>query len=164
MSDYVIRPMKERDIESIIAIDSLIRGPGGPDRAGFWRGLLSLYAEDAPHDEDGAAPVAAPHLCAVAELQDAPGTGVIGFIIGDVQSWQFGLPRHGRIVTIGIHPKHRRHGVATRLADSLIASFRVMGLPFVHCLVRPDDPLGEFFGSLGFHRPGFEILEKPITG
>jgi len=163
MSDYVIRPLKERDIESIIAIDDLIRGPGGPDRAGFWRGLLSLYAEDAPRDDARAGPAPAAHLCAVAERQ-GPAPGVVGFIIGDVQSWQFGLPRHGRIVTIGIHPEHRRHGVATRLADSLIGSFRVMGLPFVHCLVRPGDPLGDFFVSLGFHRPGFEILEKPIGG
>jgi len=164
MSDYVIRPMKERDIESIIAIDSLIRGRGGPDRAGFWRGLLSLHAEDAPRDDEPAPAVAAPHLCAVAELPGKGEPGVVGFIIGDVQSWQFGLPRHGRIVTIGIHPDHRRHGVATLLADSLIGSFRVMGLPFVHCLVRPGDPLGDFFGSLGFEKPGFEILEKPITG
>lgn len=162
MSGLTIRPVKERDIEAIIEIDGIVTGSGGPDRAGFWRGLLSIHTS--PPEEDVAAPSAARHLCHIAEMTGAGNTQVIGFIIGDVQAWQFGLPRHGRIVTIGVHPEHRRSGVASRLVEALLASFRKMGLPFVHCLARPGDPLGEFFRTLGFKAPGFEILEKPLAG
>jgi len=164
MCAYNVRPMAERDIESIIAIDALVTGERGPDRAGFWRGLLSLHVpEGPPGDAEGEAPPAVPHhLCHVAEPGGRETSGVVGFIIGDVQSWQFGLPRHGRIVTIGVHPDHRRNGVARRLAEALLASFNRMGLPFVHCLVRPGDALGDFFAAMGFTSPGFTILELPL--
>ena len=166
MTQYTTRPMKVQDIESIIAIDALVTGvkeKGGPDRAGFWRGLLSIYSA-VPLEESGPAPVSEavvqPHMCVVAEVA-SPGR-LAGFIIGDVQSWQFGIPRHGRIVTIGVHPEHRRHGVASLLAEALLDTFRKMGLPSVHCLARPDDPLGEFFRSVGFSKSDFEILEKKV--
>jgi ribosomal protein S18 acetylase RimI-like enzyme len=172
MSQYTTRPLKEQDIESIIAIDALVTGvreKGGPDRAGFWRGLLSIYSP-VPLEDSGGTPgiesVVQPHMCVVAEAASPSGASagprIAGFIIGDVQSWQFGIPRHGRIVTIGVHPEHRRHGVASLLAEALLDTFRKMGLPFVHCLARPEDTLGEFFRSVGFSRSDFEILEKSL--
>ena len=158
MSEYRVRPLKEQDIESIIAIDALCTGTGGPERAGFWRGLLSIHALP----EEGAQE-AAPHAPALCEVAEQAGkSGVAGFIIGDVQSWQFGIPRHGRIVAIGVHPDHRRQNVATLLAGSMRKTFKKMGLPFVHCLVRPGDPLGDFFQSVGFEPSKSEILELKL--
>ena len=164
MTSVKVRPMREADIESIIAIDALITGAGGSDRAGFWRGLLSLHAPppDDPPDAGEGSPLPSLHLCHVAETSGPGQIRLVGFIIGDVQSWQFGLPRHGRVVTIGVHPEYRRLDVATQLVESLIETFRKMGLPFVHCLARPGEALGAFFESLGFRRPGFEILERSL--
>lgn len=164
MKPFQVRPMREADIESIISIDALITGAGGPDRAGFWRGLLSLHAPppDEPPATGEADPLPSLHLCQVAEASGSGNSRLVGFIIGDVQSWQFGLPRHGRIVTIGVHPEFRRRDVATLLVESLMETFRKMGLPFVHCLARPGEALGTFFESLGFRRPGFEILERSL--
>lgn len=163
MSRYSVRPLKEQDIESIIAIDALVTGARGPDRAGFWRGLLSLHvpSEEVPAAEEPRGGC----LCEVAELsggKDGAAGQVVGFIIGDVQSWQFGIPRHGRIVTIGVHPDHRRHGVASLLAEALLGAFQKIGLPFVHCMVRPGDPLAEFFESIGCRASEFKVLEKRL--
>lgn len=158
MSGMRVRPMREQDIEAIIALDSLITGAVGPDRAGFWRGLLSLHTPPEPGQE---APPA-PHLCEVAESASLERGGLAGFIIGDVQSWQFGIPRHGRIVAIGVHPDHRRDGLGSQLVEALLATFRKMGLPFVHCLAKPGDPLGDFFRSVGFSGSGFDTLEKRL--
>jgi len=158
MSEYRVRPVKGTDVEAIIAIDSKITGRTGPDHAGFWRGLLGLHVPR-EQDEDGAVRETFT-LCEVAET--AGGEGIAGFIIGDVQSWQFGLSRHGRIVTIGVHPDHQRKGVATALAGSLIASFRKMDLPFIHCLASPGDPLGYFFESLGFASADLKILQMSL--
>lgn len=165
MSQYVVRPVRESDIESIIAIDAQITGRGGSDRSGFWRGLLSLpfipAGEEAAASHAGAP--APPHpLCLVGQRGEGSLAKVVGFIVGDVQSWQFGLPRHGRIVTIGVLPEHRREGLASLLAESLLRVFDRMELPFVHCLVRPGDPIEGFFESLGFRAPGFSILERPL--
>ena len=160
MSGYRVRPMSEKDIEAIIAIDARLTGERGPERAGFWRGLLSIQLPGTPEGEAPPPPVPH-HLCQVAETADAKAR-VVGFIIGDVQAWQFGLPRHGRIVAIGVDPDHARSGVATRLAEALLGVLRKMDLPFVQCLVRPGDTLGAFFGSLGFEQPGYQILEKRL--
>ena len=161
MIKYEIRPLRESDIESVIAIDAVVTGTGGPDRAGFWRGLLSIHVDPSPCE---VAPPS-PQLCEVAQIaggdEASPGQ-VVGFIIGDVQSWQFGIPRHGRIVTIGVDPAHARKGVATLLAGALVGTFRKMGLPFIHCLARPGDALGDFFRSVGFEKSGFEVLEKRL--
>jgi ribosomal protein S18 acetylase RimI-like enzyme len=162
MSGYRVRPLSEKDIEAIIAIDARLTGERGPDRAGFWRGLLSIQLP-ATVEGDAPPPAVPHHLCQVAETSGGS-PRVVGFIIGDVQSWQFGLPRHGRIVAIGVDPDHARSGVATLLAEALIGVLRKMGLPFVQCLVRPGDALEAFFASLGFEQPGFRILEKTLQG
>lgn len=166
MPEYEVRPLKESDIEAVISIDALVTGLSGQGRAGFWRGLLSIYAGD-PGGVGSSAegPQPTPHLCEVAVMTVGKGVApgrIAGFIIGDVQSWQFGIPRHGRIVTIGVDPAHARRGVATLLADSLLGSFRKMGLSTVQCLTRPGDPLGDFFRSVGFERSEFDVLERDL--
>jgi len=164
MSDVLVRPVKEEDIEAIIAIDARVTGSGGPDRSGFWRGILSLqvFSHSGEGDLQEAAPASPYPLCYVAEMKVAGKGEMAGFIVGDVQSWQFGLPRHGRIVAIGVHPERRRSGVATALTAELLKVFDRLGLPFVHCLVRPGDPLSGFFETLGFRPPGFSILERSL--
>ena len=166
MSRYTVRPLKESDIEAVIAIDALVTGKGGQGRAGFWRGLLSIHAGEPSEEGAGlAGPQPTPHLCEVAEMTEGDPKkqgAIVGFIIGDVQSWQFGIPRHGRIVTIGVDPAHARKGVATLLAESLLAGFRKMGLATVQCLTRPGDPLGDFFRSVGFERSEFDVLVRDL--
>ena len=76
--------------------------------------------------------------------------------------WQFGIHRCGRIIAIGVRPGHRRGGVASRLARELLEGFRKMNLPLVQCLVRKGDPLGAFFGSLGFETSPWETMEKRV--
>lgn len=155
-----IRPLKESDIEAIIAIDAVITGE---EKSGFWRGLLTLYEPAAEPAEGEAAEEAAarPHPTYLCEVAEAGGR-VAGFILGDVQSWQFGIPRCGRIIAIGVHPDLRRSGIASRLAREMLETFRKMNLPLVQCLVRAGDPLGDFFGSLGFESSPWITLEKQI--
>jgi len=156
--------MRESDIEAIIGIDFLITGE---QKAGFWRGLLTLYepkAEAAPGEGEPEParcepPRSSPtYLCQVAEIEGR----VAGCILGDVQAWHFGIPRCGRIIAIGVHPDHRRRRIASWLARDLLETFRKMNLPVVQCLVLPGDPLGEFFASLGFTPAPWLTLEKPI--
>jgi ribosomal protein S18 acetylase RimI-like enzyme len=87
---------------------------------------------------------------------------VIGFMIGDVQSWQFGIPRCGRIVAVGIHPDHRRSGAGRQLANAFFEQFRRLRVPVVQCMVRPGDPLGEFFASVGFETGDWITLTRPL--
>ena len=157
-TDVRIRPLRESDIEAIIEIDAEITGAGKP---GFWRGLLTLYGPAAEEEGPSGTAETASHPTYLCEVAEAEGE-VIGFILGDIQAWQFGIHRCGRIIAIGVRPGHRRGGVASRLARELLEGFRKMNLPLVQCLVRKGDPLGAFFGSLGFETSPWETMEKRL--
>jgi len=150
-SGIEVRSLEERDIESVIRI---VRAVTGEASEGFWRGMLRAYRMG----EENLPDALSPSLCQVA-VRDG---GVIGFMIGDVQSWQFGIPRCGRIVAVGIHPDHRRTGAGRQLANAFFEQFRRLRVPVVQCMVRPGDPLGEFFASVGFEPGDWMTLTRPL--
>jgi ribosomal protein S18 acetylase RimI-like enzyme len=151
MSAILVRPIKDEDIEEIIRIDKHLTGV---EKSGHWRGRLRVYTSE----EQEMTEKLCPDLCQVAEVDGR----VAGFIVGDVQSWQFGIPRCGRIVAIGIDPAHSRCGVGSRLLEALLAYFDKLELARVQCLVMPGDPLGAFFRSGGFETTPWITLEHPL--
>ena len=154
MSDGIqVRALQEEDIEAVVRI---VRAVTGEQNDGFWRGMLRAYRMG----EENLPDALSPSLCQVA-LREGK---AIGFMIGDVQSWQFGIPRCGRIVAVGIHPDHRRSGAGRKLAAAFFEQFRRLRVPFVHCQVRPDDPLGKFFQSVGFENSDWMTLTRPLEG
>lgn len=149
--EVTVRAIRPGDVEAIVHIDALI---GGEKKAGFWRGMLGAYLAA---EEDGHSDLS-PDLCQVAEA----GGQVVGFMVGDVQSYQFGVPRCGRIVTIGVHPDFRRRQVGTRLIEAMFEVFRKFRVPLIQCLVRPDDPLRTFFRASGFEEVEFFAMEREL--
>lgn len=149
--EITVRPIRPGDVEAIIQLDSLI---SGEKKAGFWRGMLGAYLS--PESETPSN--LSPDLCQVAEADHQ----VVGFMVGDVQSYQFGVPRCGRIVTIGVHPEHRRREVGTRLLEAMFDVFRKFRVPLIQCLVRPNDPLRSFFSAGGFREVEFLAMEKEL--
>ena len=149
--EITIRAIRAGDVEAVIQLDSMITGE---KKAGFWRGMLGAYL--AP--EGGAPSDLSPDLCQVAESDRQ----VVGFMVGDVQSYQFGIPRCGRIVAIGVHPDHRRRDVGTRLIRAMFDVFGKYRVPVIQCLVRPQDPLRSFFRANGFHEVEFFAMEKEL--
>ena len=145
-NDLLVRPLRQGDVESIINIDARVTGE---KRAGFWRGHLSAYlAAGEPTAES-----LIPELCQVAER----GGRVVGFVVGDVQPWQFGLPRSGRVVAVGVDPDSRRSGVGRAVVAGLLEQFGKMGLGAVRCVVSPGDELEAFFERCGFGPSGLQI-------
>ena len=62
-----------------------------------------------------------PHSCLVAELEGK----VIGFILGEVSGWEFGVPDTiGWINTIGVDPAYQHRGVAKRLGEEYIKNVK----------------------------------------
>jgi ribosomal protein S18 acetylase RimI-like enzyme len=146
-----VRAIRPDDVEALIQIDGLI---SGEKKAGFWRGMLGAYLAE----EADARSELSPELCQIAEV----GGQVVGFMIGDIQSYQFGIPRCGRIVTIGVHPDHRRRDIGTHLIQAMFEVFRRFRVPVIQCLVRPNDPLRTFFGANGFLETEFFAMERPL--
>jgi ribosomal protein S18 acetylase RimI-like enzyme len=89
-----------------------------------------------------------PEGCLVAES----GGKVVGFMLGEVRSGEFGLEEPtGWIEVLGVDPDYRGQAIGRRLAEDLLAHFRQRGAHKVRTLV--DEEMGEiarFFTALGF--------------
>ena len=128
-----IRSLDTVDIGDIVAIDEKITGHYRPE---VWETRCGYYLR---RDPDAA-------LVAVAN-----GT-VIGFMLGEVRSGEFGLEEPtGWIEVLGVDPDARGQAIGRRLAEAMLTHFRSLGAATVRTFVDEDmEGIAGFFGSLGF--------------
>jgi ribosomal protein S18 acetylase RimI-like enzyme len=129
-----IRPLDELDISDIVAVDEKI---GGRYRPEVWERQIGYYLRRDPD----------------ASFVAEAGGKVVGFMLGEVRSGEFGLEEPtGWIEVLGVDPDHRGKAIGRRLAEAVLEHFRQRGAHAVRTLVdetKQDDVRG-FFSSLGF--------------
>lgn len=132
-SEVRIRPLDELDIDDIVTIDEKL---GGEYRPEVWEARVGYYLR---RDPEG--PV-------VAELDGQ----VIGFMLGEVRSGEFGLEEPtGWVEVLGVDPDHQGLAAGRLMAEALLDHFREQGVTHVRTLVDEDmEALSRFFLSLGF--------------
>jgi ribosomal protein S18 acetylase RimI-like enzyme len=141
-----IRPLTTGDLDAIVEIDHKVLGK---TRRDYWKQKIEL-----PNPRY-------PLSCLVAEIEGK----VIGFIVGEVSGWEFGIPETiGWISTIGVDPSYQHRGVARRLSEEFIRNLKAIGVTIVYTLVNWNDwDLLTFFRAMGFTRGGEMInLELKI--
>jgi len=141
-----IRPLTLGDVDAIVEIDRKVLGKARRD---FWRKKIELPNTRYPFS--GLA----------AELDGR----VIGFILGEVSGFEFGIPETvGWISTIGVDPDYQHKGVAKKLSQEFIKNLKGIGVSVVYTLVNWSDwDLLKFFRAMGFTRGGEMInLELKI--
>jgi predicted N-acetyltransferase YhbS len=145
LENMKIRPLKKEDLETIIEIDEKILGGNRKD---YWERKLALMNTKASK------------VSLVAEM----GGKVVGFILGDVSGWKFGVPDTiGWIDMIGIDPVYQKRGLATALANEVIKNLKAIGVRAVYTLVSWNDwDLLQFFHAMGFTRGDMINLELKI--
>ena len=147
MTGIMIRKMENKDIKQAVEIHKKVLREGLTEIGFAVEGFFS------------ASIAANPSTCLVAEK-----TGqVIGFIIGGVKEWSFGLERSGWIELVEVDPNHMGVGVGKALGKALLASFEEEGIKEVYTSVRWDSgDLIEFFKSMGFDKSSFiNLKNKP---
>lgn len=156
-----IRVLNENDLDAVVEIDKRVLGK---ERRTFWKRKIA-YADIYPR----------PAL--VAELKGK----VIGFILGYVSGWEFGVPDTiGWIDTIGVDPDYQRHGIGKALLNALIDIFKrsgieempeankaekqkIEGVNVVYTLVSWTDwDLLQFYHAMGFKKGEMLNLELRI--
>jgi ribosomal protein S18 acetylase RimI-like enzyme len=141
MSDITIRPMREKDIAEAAGIHRRFLEDGLIQRAEY--SIEDLFAAFIGHS---------PKTCLIAVENDV----VVGFIVGDVKEWGFGVERTGWIEIVGVSPEHMGKGIGKALGEALIQYFKSEGIKEVYTSVRWDSgDLIEFFKSIGFDKSGF---------
>jgi len=141
-----IRAMTPKDLDGIVEIDHKVLGKPRPD---YWKKRIEL-----PNSRY-------PLSCLVAEYENK----VIGFIVGEVSGWEFGIPETiGWISTIGVDPDFQHKGVARKMSQEYIKNLKAIGVTIVYTLVNWSDwDLLKFFRAMGFTRGGEMInLELKI--
>jgi len=137
-----LRSLKSSDVEGIVEIDQRVLGKR---RQSFWKKKVRAIESNSPPTG------------LVAQLDDK----VIGFILGEVSGWEFGVPASvGWIDTIGVDPHYQKKGVAKALMGELIKNFREAGVKNIYTLVNWSDwDLLQFFRRMGFTRGDMINLE-----
>ncbi|MCW4030926.1 MAG: GNAT family N-acetyltransferase [Candidatus Bathyarchaeota archaeon] len=152
MPDEVnIRLLNENDLDAVVKIDIKVLGR---ERREYWKRKMA-YADIYPR----------PAL--VAELNGK----VVGFIMGYVSGWEFGVPDTiGWIDTLGVDPAYQRRGIGRALFNALIENFkhtgrektpgvegtvkpRIEGVNVVYTLANWNDwDLMQFYHAMGFRK------------
>ena len=145
LEDVKIRTLKKEDLDAIVEIDEKVLGE---NRKNYWERKLELMNNKSSQ------------ISLVAEVEGE----VVGFILGDVSGWEFGVPETiGWIDTIGVDPIYQKKGLATALAHELIKNLKAFEVKTIYTLVSWNDwDLLQFFHAMGFTRGDMINLELKI--
>jgi len=145
LENIKIRPLSKEDLEAIVEIDAKVLGENRKD---YWDKKLRLTNDKSSQ------------VSLVAEVEGK----VLGFILGDVSGWEFGVSDTiGWIDTIGVDPAYQKKGLATALANELIKRLKVIGVRTIYTLVSWNDwDLLQFFHAMGFTRGDMINLELKV--
>jgi len=161
LDNVKIRVLDENDLDAVVEIDKRVLGR---ERRAFWKRKI-VYTGIYPR----------PAL--VAEFEGK----VVGFILGYVSGWEFGVPDTvGWIDTLGVDPAYQRRGIGRALFNALIENFKrsgrektpeaekaenrkVEGVNVVYTLVSwIDSDLLQFYHAMGFKKGEILNLELKI--
>jgi L-amino acid N-acyltransferase YncA len=145
MTNIHVRPMKEKDINQAADIHQrVIREGLGQSTKYAIENLFKTFIKKSPK------------TCIVAEKDER----VVGFIIGFIKEWGFGVERSGWIEMIEVDPKIMGEGIGKTLGEALIQQFKNEKIKEVYTSIKWDSSdLIAFFKSIGFDKSGFINLE-----
>jgi len=143
--DFTIRTLKKDDLNAIVEIDEKVLGE---NRKNYWEGKLELMNRKSSQ------------VSLVVEMNGE----VVGFILGDISGWEFGVPETiGWIDTIGVDPGYQKRGLAKALTHELRKNLKALGVKTIYTLVSWNDwDLLQFFHAVGFTRGDMINLELKI--
>lgn len=142
--DVNIRPLTENDFEAVSEIQEAIT------KKKLGEGLRRRMHDYIKKD---------PEANLVAEAEGK----VVGFVIGGIKDWEFGVEKSGWLEIIGIHPKYMGQGIGRKLGKRLLEHFKKQNIKNIYTVARWDSgDLLAFFKSIGFDRSDFINLERRL--
>lgn len=132
--ETLIRPLREEDLEDLIAIDREITGKRRDEY--YKRKFSEIFGSGRLS------------VSLVAEIEGK----VVGFLIGQVYEGEYGIPEDTAYIdTIGVLPQYSKVGVGTMLLEQFVSNLKVCGVKRIYTLVNfGDGRLIKFFSGHGF--------------
>lgn len=138
--------LDDTHLGGIVALDEKLSGEYRPD---VWESRLGYYMRRDPE------------ASVVAENGDQ----VVGFMLGEVRSGEFGLEEPtGWIEVLGVDPEVQGQSIGRRLAERMLEHFRARGAKSVKTLVdvESQDGIAQFFTSLGFSTGTIQAFARDL--
>ena len=146
---FVLRPMRKDDLPSVADIYRYHVEREPPRQ---WVEAASRAMDDP----------AGPPLAWVAEGEDHR---IIGYVAGEVRSWEFGSEPAGWITGVGVDGAHRSTGLGRALLTKLLEVLRQREVATVRTMVQRDDvPVLRFFRAAGFAAGPYTEMELSLEG
>jgi len=144
--DVDIRPAEVEDVPSIIRLDELATGHSKPQ---YWHNFQAAFAATDPTNR----------AFLIAELDGR----LVGFIAGEIRSFEFGSERSGWILEINVDPQVRVQNVGTRLFDEICGFFAEAKVEKVHTIIeRKNHLMVAFFRSQGMMVGRYIEMEREL--
>ncbi|MCX5812569.1 MAG: GNAT family N-acetyltransferase [Proteobacteria bacterium] len=141
MEPVKLRILTLRDLDAVAEIDySLL----GKKRIKYWEQKLERA-----------------EISGVPSLAAEIGGRVIGFILGDVSGWEYGIPDNIALIdTLGVAKEYQKKGIAQLLFKEMFSMFRKVGVDTIYVFVdwKKRDLL-RFFDKMKFRRGDMINLE-----
>ena len=140
-----VRKLWREDLAAVVALDAHATGVAKPD---YWAETFKRFV-----------PPTARRCAFAAECDGA----LVGYVMGEIRSWEFGSPPCGWVFAINVAPEAREAGIGTDLLDAARAAFRKAGIKSLRTMVARDATLLlSFFRAEGMTAGPFVELEMPI--
>ena len=140
-----IREIDLGDLDAVVALDARVTGEAKRD---YWRQAFGQYVGGADAS------------CAYAAQA---GPELIGYVMGEIRSWEFGSTPCGWIFALNVAPDCREDGIGSQLFAAAQAAFRKAGVKSVRTMVARDSTLlMSFFRAQGMAAGPFVELEMAI--
>ncbi len=148
-----IRPLSLDNIKDIVRIEKLIEGKLGiinEERMGYLKEATRYSIE---------------HSDSMMSLGAELDGNIVGFIIGEIRIWEFGIgEKTGWIRILGVDPDFQRSGIGRKLGEALLEHFERRGIKRVRTMAEwYTGDLISYFKSLGFNMLNMIPLEKELN-
>ena len=148
---FTVRPVLATDVPHVAAIDERITGIG---KAAYWTEVFERYTRHRTGER---------FFFVAAPATNAAEQRVLGFIIGEIRTWEFGSAPCGWVFALSVDPAVRLRGVGEALFESLSDAFRTTGVTRMRTMVARDNRLHLlFFRGEGMMAGPYIQLEKDL--
>jgi len=146
-----IRRVREDDLGHVTALDERVTGIA---KADYWRDIYERYAKRRVDER----------FFLIAEgCEDPTESPLLGYIIGEVRTWEFGSEPCGWVFAFSVEPGTRLQGIGEQLFEAISEEFRQAGILTMRTMVARQNQLHmAFFRSEGMVAGPYIQLEKSL--
>jgi len=146
-----IRRVNKADLDHVTALDERVTKIAKP---GHWHDIFERYAERRVKER----------FFLVAEAAEgATERPLLGYIVGEVRTWEFGSEPCGWVFAFSVEPGTREQGIGEKLFADISDRFKQAGITTMRTMVPRNNQLHmAFFRSEGMVAGPYIQLEKDL--